>query len=112
PVEFTLGEERRRGDWADYLQGVTQALARRQLALQGCDLCIRSEVPPGAGLSSSAALCVAALRAFREAFSLPVDDVGIALLAQQAETEFVGAPVGIMDQMACSLADARTALFL
>ena len=112
PVEFAPGEERRRGGWADYLQGVTHALGRRGLAVGGCELRIRSEVPPGAGLSSSAALCVALLRAFRESFSLALDDVEVALLAQKAETDFVGAPVGVMDQMACSLADERTALFL
>src|SRR5206468_8191356 len=87
-------------------------LARAGHAVSGCELRIRSEVPPGAGLSSSAALCVALLRALREAFSLRIDDVEIALLAQKVETDFVGAPVGVMDQMASSLADARTALFL
>ncbi|MFL5454523.1 MAG: galactokinase [Myxococcales bacterium] len=112
PAEFTLGEERRAGGWADYLQGVTWVLARAGHAVSGCELRIRSEVPPGAGLSSSAALCVALLRAVREAFSLRIDDVEIALLAQKVETDFVGAPVGVMDQMASSLADARTALFL
>src|SRR5438270_2318947 len=112
PAEFAPGEERRRGGWADYVQGVTWVLARAGFAPGGCELRIRSEVPPGAGLSSSAALCVALLRAFREAWSLAIDDVQVALLAQQVETDFVGAPVGVMDQMASSLADARTALFL
>ena len=111
-AEYVLGQEDRQGGWADYLMGVTSALARGGLLLGGCDLEIRSEVPAGAGLSSSAALCVALLRAFREAFSLPIDDVQVALLAQKSETDFVGAPVGVMDQMASSLADARTALFL
>ena len=113
PAEFTLGEESRRGGWVDYVQGVTWVLARRGFSPPGgCELRIRSEVPPGAGLSSSAALCVALLRAFREAFSLGIDDVRVALLAQEVETGFVGAPVGVMDQMASSLADASTALFL
>jgi galactokinase len=66
----------------------------------------------GSGLSSSAALSVALLRALRQGFELPIDDVRVALLAQQVETDFVGAPVGVMDQMASSLADERTALFL
>jgi galactokinase len=112
PVEFVLGEERKRGGWADYVAGVAWVLARREYLIEGCELRIRSDVPPGAGLSSSAALCVALLRAMRDAFSLAIDDVQLALLAQQVETDFVGAPVGVMDQMASSLADARHALFL
>ena len=64
------------------------------------------------GLSSTAALCVALLRVLRQAFGLSLDDVTVALLAQKVETNFVGAPVGVMDQMASSLADDRTALFL
>ncbi len=51
-------------------------------------------------------------RALREAFMLPLDDVQMALLAQRAENDFVGAPVGVMDQMACTLASRREALFL
>jgi galactokinase len=66
----------------------------------------------GSGLSSSAALEVSMLRALRSAFGLHIDDVTIAKLGRAAETDFVGAPVGIMDQMASSLADASNALFL
>jgi galactokinase len=111
-AEFVLGDEARRGVWWDYVQGVTWVLGREGLRVGGCALRIRSDVPVGGGLSSSAALCVALLRVLREAFSLPIDDVRVALLAQKVETDFVGAPVGVMDQMASSLADDRTALFL
>jgi galactokinase len=69
-------------------------------------------VPVGSGLSSSAALEVSLLRALRDAFGLRLDDVALALLGQRAEVEFVGAPVGIMDQLASSLADAHAALFV
>jgi galactokinase len=109
---FEPGSERRGGGWADYVQGVTWALATRGFDVGGFDLCIDSDVPLGSGLSSSAALEVATLRAIREAFALGFDDVTLARIAQQAEVEFVGAPVGIMDQMACSLAGEREALFL
>src|SRR5439155_26308451 len=71
-----------------------------------------SRVPLGAGLSASASFEVAVLRALRSTFALHVDDVGIARLGQKVETDFVGAPVGIMDQMAASLADRGSALFL
>src|SRR5438552_1311731 len=79
----------------------------------GFELRIESDVPLGAGVSSSAALEVALLRALRQAFDLvSLDDVRLAQLGQLAENEFVGARCGIMDQMAASLADEHAALFL
>jgi galactokinase len=63
-------------------------------------------------LSSSASLEIAVGRALRDLYSLSLDDIALARAAQRAENEFVGAPVGIMDQMACLLADERAALFL
>ncbi len=112
PFEYRLGEEAKTGSWADYLQGVTFALARAGHVVGGFEARIASTVPLGAGVSSSASFEIALLRALRSAFALPLDDVALARLGQQVETDFVGAPIGIMDQMAASLADAGTALFL
>lgn len=112
PVAYRLGDERRGGDWIDYVKGVTCVAAKAGHRFRGIDLRIESDVPVGSGLASSAALEVALLRALRAAFDLVLDDVPLALLAQRAETDFVGAPVGVMDQMAASLGDPRTALFL
>ena len=111
-TEYVLGEERRQGGWADYVQGVTWVLAQEGFTLPGADLRIESAVPLGSGLSSSAALLVALLRAFRTAASLGIEDVRLARLAKKAENDLVGAPVGIMDQMAVTLAGERQALFL
>jgi galactokinase len=111
-TEYVLGREERRGRWSDYVQAVTDALARRRMTIGGFDAAIHSEVPLGAGLSSSAALEVALLRAISAAFNLQLDAVTIARVAHDAETGLVGAPVGIMDQMAASLADESTALFI
>jgi galactokinase len=111
-AEYTLGHETKTGGWADYVQGITWALRERNPPLCGFELRLRSDVPVGSGLSSSAALEVATLRAIRAAFALPLSDLELAQTAQRAETDFVGAPVGIMDQMACSLAGERDALFL
>jgi galactokinase len=69
-------------------------------------------VPVGAGLSSSAALTVSLFRALRAALHLAIDDVEIARLSQRVETDFVGVPIGIMDQMACSLGQEHEALFI
>jgi galactokinase len=63
-------------------------------------------------LSSSAALEISLLRALRDAFSLSLSDEEMARLGQRAENVFVGAPVGIMDQMAAVFADESHALFL
>jgi len=117
PGTFTLGAETQRSDWLDYIQGVTWVLRQPEVQLQtplsGFDLSINSTVPLGAGLSSSASLEVAVLRVIRAAFGLDhLDDVRLAKLGQLAENDFVGAHCGIMDQMAASLADDTTALFL
>jgi galactokinase len=111
-VDYELGCEAPRRGWIDYVQGVTAVLARQGAALTGFDLQIESTVPAGAGVSSSAALEVSLLRALRAAYSLPLDDVAIAKVGRAAETDFVGAPVGIMDQMAASVARDGEALFL
>jgi galactokinase len=110
--EYGLGEEEVRHRWIDYVQGITWVLRIDGFRIGGFDLRIESDVPLGGGLSSSAALEVALLRALREAFGLQLDDVQLALAGQKAENDFVGAPVGVMDQMAASLADERRALFL
>src|SRR5579871_4381757 len=109
---YAMGAEQSRGDWLDYVQGVTWALRNAGFTFDGFALSLSSNVPLGAGLSSSAALEVAVLRAIRAAFGLALDDTRLALLGQRAENEFVGAHCGIMDQMAASLAEAGTALFL
>ncbi len=112
PVEYELGHEARRHTWIDYVQGISWVLAQADHTLRGADIRIASSVPLGSGLSSSAALEIALLRAWRDACGLEIGDVPLALLGQRAENDFVGAPVGVMDQMACSLAEQRVALFL
>jgi galactokinase len=112
PVEFAPGDERPTGSWIDYVQGLTWALRERGARIPGFDLRIESDIPLGAGLGSSAALEVAVLRALRDASGLALDDVALALVARRAESGFVGAPVGIMDQFVASLGAARTGLLL
>jgi galactokinase len=109
---YELGHERRTGGWIDYIQGCTFAARTAGHPLHGADLHIRSDVPLGSGLSSSAALEVAVLRALREANELALDDLTLALLGQRAENEIVGAPVGAMDQLAASLGKPGFALFI
>jgi galactokinase len=112
PTVYTLGAEARTGRWIDYVQGATQALARAGFAIGGVDLRIESQVPRGGGVSSSAALLVALLRGLRERFELALDDVALAHLARRAENELVGAPVGIMDPLVCSVGRPGQALLI
>ena len=109
---YALGEERRQGEWLDYVKGVTYMARPLGSSVFGCNLLISSTVPIGKGLSSSAALQVGLLRALNRAWHLDLDDLSIAKLAHRAETEFVGAPVGMMDQMAASLGTQSTALLI
>ena len=109
---FELGREARQQSWIDYVQGVTWALHSHARHMSGFDLDVTSTVPIGKGLSSSASLEVAVARALNEAYALTLSDLDIALLCHRAESEFVGAPVGIMDQMVCSLGMRGHALFL
>ena len=76
------------------------------------DIHLSSNVPIGVGLSSSAALEVATLRALRTLLNVSLDDVRLAQLAQRAEVLHAGVRCGIMDQMAASLAGTEQALFL
>ena len=109
---YRLGAEEPGRGWMDYVQGVTRILRDHGIEVEGFDVWIASTVPVGGGVSSSAALCVALLRGLRALHGFTLDDHGIARLAQRVETDFVGAPIGIMDQMACSLGHAGEALFI
>jgi galactokinase len=97
---------------ARYVFGCLRELADDGTVLPPLDLHLHSTVPIGVGLSSSAALEVATLRALRALLGLAIDDVAIARLAQRAEIAYAGVHCGIMDQMASSLADPDHMLFL
>jgi galactokinase len=109
---FNTGYLVRDGSWLDYVRGAVWAMEQEGARVPGFDLLITSSVPMGSGLSSSAALLVSMLRALRGLCGRNFDDVELAKLARRAETDFVGAPVGIMDQMAASIGDTEHALFL
>ncbi len=112
--EFDLDApgERERGLWLDYIEGVAQALERRGVRLRGADLAITSDVPVGAGLSSSAALEVSAGLALASVAGIEINRVELALAGQEAEHTYVGAKVGIMDQFIAALGRAGHALLI
>jgi galactokinase len=98
--------------WSDYVAGVAWALLQAGHAMRGADLAVAGDVPIGAGLSSSAALEVAAARALAAAHDLPWDPVAMARLCQRAENEFVGMACGVMDQFTAACSRAGQALLL
>jgi galactokinase len=113
-AEFDLDVpgERRRGIWLDYVEGVARALESRGVRLGGAELLILSDVPVGAGLSSSAALEVSVGLALWTLSGSEVDKTQLALAGQQAEHEYVGTMCGIMDQFVAALGRAGHALLI
>ncbi|HTZ05515.1 MAG TPA: galactokinase [Gaiellaceae bacterium] len=100
---FRLDAIDRTGTWRDYVRGVVRLLRLRS----GAELHIASELPRGAGLSSSAALETAVARALSD-----LSPRELALLCRRAENEFVGVSCGIMDQFTVANAKAGHALLL
>ena len=96
--------------WAGYAAGVVWALQQRSHSLSGLSIAIDSDVPLGAGLSSSAALECSVAGAVNDLFSLGLSPTELVSVARQAENEFVGAPTGGMDQLASVLCAAGTVL--
>lgn len=101
-------------EWAAYPLGVAWALleARPDAQPFGVDIAIASDVPDGAGLSSSAALEGAVAVALNELWMLGLTPVELAQIGRRAENEAVGAPTGIMDQLSSMLGEADAATFL
>jgi len=111
-TEFSLGALERGGGWSAYLQGVTFELTRLGVGLRGWDGVILSEIPPGAGLSSSAALELATAMTFSVVSGLEWDPLAMALLCQRAENGWVGVNCGIMDQLICATGQPGMALLI
>jgi galactokinase len=110
-ARFAAGEAPEQ-QFARYVYGCVEQARLHIENVPPLDIYVASNVPIGVGLSSSAALEVATLRALRELLDLPIDDVVLAQLAQRAEIEHAGVNCGILDQMASSLLDAGSMLFL
>jgi galactokinase len=98
--------------WAAYPAGVAWALEAAGHRLPGACIAIDSDVPAGAGLSSSAALECATALALTSLAGLDVPRAELVTIARRAENEFAGVPTGIMDQSASLLCRAGHALLL
>lgn len=98
--------------WAAYALGMPWALREAGYEIGGANITIDSDLPMGAGLSSSAALECAVGLALTELYGLSLPRAELARIASRAENEFAGAPTGIMDQSATLLCRAGSALLL
>lgn len=98
--------------WTKYPLGVMWALRQRGIDVPGVDLLLDSNVPLGAGLSSSHAIECAVISALNELTGAGLEAEDMVLATQQAENDFVGAPTGIMDQSASLRGSKGHAVFL
>lgn len=86
--------------WPDYILGVVKQIQKKHKLSHGFNLVFGGDIPPGAGLSSSAALECATAFALNELFILDYEKMDLVRIGQAAENEFVGVKCGIMDQFA------------
>jgi galactokinase len=101
-----------RGEWIDYVAGAAYALARRGIATRGLRGAIASTLPIAVGLSSSAALEIAAIWALVDAEAPPLDPLELAKLGQEVENGYIGVNSGLMDQLATVLGRRDAALLI
>jgi len=112
-VEFGIaGVRHQKQKWAEYIKGMAWALREAGHPLRGWEGTVAGDVPIGAGLSSSAALEMAAARAFAAAAGLTWEPAAMARLGQRAENQWVGVNCGIMDQMISAAGKAGHALLI
>jgi len=98
--------------WSDYVAGVAVVLQNEGYPVSGANIYIDSNVPLGAGLSSSAAIEVSSALAFTGLNNHEIDKLTIAKICQKAENSYVGMNCGIMDQFVSVHGKKDNALFL
>ncbi|QDU72236.1 galactokinase [Mucisphaera calidilacus] len=104
----TTGEPK----WSNYIRGVIAGMQQTDIPVKAFDAIIASDVPGGAGLSSSAALEVATATLLEGLAQLKLNPVDKALLCQKAEHDFAGMPCGIMDQFISAMGQRGNALLI
>ncbi len=112
PADFELGESERGVGWPEYLRGMAWSLQQDGYPLAGFEGVMSSDIPVGAGLSSSAALEMATAKAFSLVGGWIFEPDKMAKAGQRAENQWVGANTGIMDQMISASGRAGHALLL
>ena len=108
--QFSLNEiSESRIQWLNYILGVTSQLSDK---VEGFDMAFTGNIPRGAGLSSSAAICCATVMGLSYLFDLHLEKWAMAKIAQKSEHDFAHVNCGIMDQFACVFGKEKNALLL
>lgn len=97
--------------WQNYIKGTLNIIKQdfSNSNIKGADIYIFSNLPFGAGLSSSASLITALAYAYNEIFELNISKLNLAKIAQKVEHNYIGTKCGLMDQMACILSTENSA---
>lgn len=111
-VSFSMYDLNPGETWINYLMGVLDGFHRQGFRIRGVDCVLGGNIPAGAGLSSSAALCCGFAFGINELFGCGLDRTRLALIAQHAEHEFAGVQCGIMDQYASLWGQEKAVLLL
>ena len=98
-VTFDLTSIKKEAGWGEYVKGVAWALVATGRKLRGFDAFLASDIPMGAGMSSSAAVCIGSAVALAVASGIFLEARELATLSQRAENEWVGVESGIMDPL-------------
>ena len=110
--DFTDAPRRKTHEWINYIEGISRVLIERDYKISGANLLVSSNVPLGAGLSSSAAIEIAVGLALTGVSGVEIEKLQLALAGQRAEHEFVGTKSGIMDQFIVTFGRAGHALLI
>ena len=100
------------GTWLDFVRGAIYFCQKISPSIKGMNVAISSTIPSGSGLSSSAALEIALLKAISQLKEISIQSEEMAKIGQQIEHQFVGTQCGIMDQMASACGTFGQAVFL
>lgn len=111
-ISINLNDANPKKHWSDYVVGVASILKQNGFQVNGANIYIYSDVPLGAGLSSSAAIEVSTAYAFITINNFEIDNLTLAKYCQKAENDFVGMKCGIMDQFVSIHGKENYALFL
>lgn len=111
-VKASVEKLARRDDWSDYPLGVTEMLRQAGYPIGGYEAEFTGTLPPGAGLSSSAAIEVCTALLLMRLFDLKIEPLELAKLCRRAENEFVGVNCGLLDQVSSIFGKRNSAVFL